>query len=106
MFPFRSLGCSLIELVTGFPPYSQLNAVQAISKMAEEDPPLPLESEASALCRDLLRKCVVRQTSKRATAAELLQHSWLRTAATQTELSKLVHVTMLLASLNSNNNNK
>jgi serine/threonine protein kinase len=37
-----SLGCTLIELLTGVPPYFDMTSISAIYKMANEDhPPLP-----------------------------------------------------------------
>lgn len=38
----RSLGCTLVELVTGKPPYSDLIAMSAMFRIVEDDyPPLP-----------------------------------------------------------------
>jgi serine/threonine protein kinase len=37
-----SLGCSVIELLTGEPPYSSLSNSQALCKIVDDDyPPLP-----------------------------------------------------------------
>jgi serine/threonine protein kinase len=38
----RSLGCTLIELLTGKPPYAELIAMSALFRIVEDDyPPLP-----------------------------------------------------------------
>jgi serine/threonine protein kinase len=44
LFSCRSLGCTVIELCTGKPPYSDLLTMTAMFKIVEDDcPPLPEE---------------------------------------------------------------
>lgn len=47
----RSLGCTIIELCTGKPPYADLLTMTAMFKIVEDDsPPLPEDiSDASIL---------------------------------------------------------
>jgi serine/threonine protein kinase len=35
----RSLGCTIIELLTGSPPYYDLGAIQALFRMVQQDRP-------------------------------------------------------------------
>jgi len=70
-----SLGCTLIELLTGKPPFHHLNAVEALFAMTEEMPSVP--ADASSHCRDFLGTIFVREWKNRATAASLLQHPYL-----------------------------
>lgn len=51
-----SLGCTLIELLTGFPPYFELTAMTAIFRMVE-DPQPPLPDEMSPELTDFLTSC-------------------------------------------------
>ena len=100
----------MLELVTGRPPFSELNAVNALSTMAEEDPDVPEWIDTT--CKSFIRRCIVRQAKSahrflcsvlsdvpigRANAAELLIHAYIRTCATQNELVKLVNLSALYA---------
>jgi serine/threonine protein kinase len=53
-----SLACTLIEFVTGAPPYSELNAVAALFKMAEHTPDIP--PNLSPECHSFLDSCLQR----------------------------------------------
>lgn len=75
-----SLGCTVVELLTGQPPYYTLGSMQALFRMVDDAHP-PLPPGASAACQDFLLSCFVKDWQKRPTAAQLLQHEWLRTAA-------------------------
>eukprot|EP01104_Vermistella_antarctica_P004532 TRINITY_DN1496_c1_g3_i1.p1 TRINITY_DN1496_c1_g3~~TRINITY_DN1496_c1_g3_i1.p1 ORF type:complete len:763 (+),score=229.93 TRINITY_DN1496_c1_g3_i1:219-2507(+) len=70
-----SLGCSLVEFITGKPPYSDMNQIAALFKMAEETPPFP--PNLSPECHDFLDKCWQREWKKRPTAKELLNHPFI-----------------------------
>lgn len=71
-----SLGCTLIELLTGSPPYHQYEDITALFKIVSDDCP-PLPPNISAECEDFLRKCFNKDVQARATADELLQHKWI-----------------------------
>lgn len=71
-----SLGCTLIELLTGKPPYDDLADVACLFKMAEgQTPPLPSHIEAD--CLDFLKSCLHPNPSTRSTATQLLEHPWI-----------------------------
>ncbi|GJR02822.1 putative reverse transcriptase domain-containing protein [Tanacetum coccineum] len=71
-----SLGCTLIEMVTGKPPWSELNGVQAMFNVLNRSPPIPetLSSEG----KDFLNRCLQRNPEKSSSAASLLEHPFVR----------------------------
>lgn len=71
-----SLGCTVIEMVTGKPPWSEFSAVQAMFNVLHRSPPLPetLSSEG----KDFLNRCLQRNPEKRSSAALLLEHPFVR----------------------------
>lgn len=71
-----SLGCTVIELLTGFPPYYELSDMTALFRIVSDDCP-PLPPNLSADCEDFLRKCFNKDVNARASADDLLQHRWL-----------------------------
>ena len=73
-----ALGCCIVELITGEPPWSKLDNEWAIMyRVANDNPLLPESSELSELGIDFLQKCFVRPASSRPSANELLDHLWL-----------------------------
>ena len=70
-----SLGCTILELINGHPPYYNLNQVTAMLKIAKEGMP-PLPEELSPELKDFLDHCFARDPAKRKTATELLNHPW------------------------------
>lgn len=70
-----SLGCTLIEMVTGKPPWNEFNAGQAMFNMLRRSPPIPesLSSEG----KDFLRRCLQRNPENRSSAALLLEHPFV-----------------------------
>ncbi|CAG8446209.1 8918_t:CDS:2 [Funneliformis mosseae] len=80
-----SLGCTIIELLTGKPPYSDLLAMTALFRIVEDDcPPLP-ESLSDDLT-DFLKKCFYKSPSMRPTARDLFRHDWIKNNWTIKEL--------------------
>ncbi|KAJ9567583.1 hypothetical protein OSB04_003549 [Centaurea solstitialis] len=72
-----SLGCTVIEMVTGKPPWSEFTAVQAMFNALNKSPPIP---EALSLeGRDFLSRCLQRNPEKLSSAASLLEHPWCAT---------------------------
>ncbi|XP_076939908.1 mitogen-activated protein kinase kinase kinase 5-like [Bidens hawaiensis] len=71
-----SLGCTVIEMVTGKPPWSEFTGVQAMFNVLNRSPPIPetLSSEG----KDFLNLCLQRNPEKRASAALLLEHPFVR----------------------------
>lgn len=71
-----SVGCSLLELLTGKPPYDDLNDIQCLFKMAEGVTP-PLPTNVSESCLAFLRDCLAVDHTLRPTTDDLLNHPWL-----------------------------
>ena len=72
-----SLGCTVIELLTGDPPYYELNQMQASYNMVEDTHP-PLPDKISKLCEDFLLLCFKRDPLMRKDAKFLLNHAWVK----------------------------
>ncbi|KAM3582073.1 Protein kinase of the Mitotic Exit Network [Umbelopsis sp. WA50703] len=72
-----SLGCTLIELLTGKPPYADLIAMSALFRIVEDEYP-PLPSKISKEMRDFLLCCFQKNPADRPTASELRHHAWLQ----------------------------
>ncbi|MCO5570082.1 hypothetical protein L7F22_023797 [Adiantum nelumboides] len=84
-----SLGCTVVELLHGRPPWGHISDVgAALYKLgcSEEDPPLPEAISDDA--RDFLLLCLQRDPKARWTASELLQHPFLSNIATELEEAK------------------
>lgn len=71
-----SLGCTVIEMVTGKPPWNEFNAGQAMFNVLRRSPPIP-ECLSSA-GKDFLSRCLQRNPENRSSAASLLDHPFLR----------------------------
>eukprot|EP01103_Thecamoeba_quadrilineata_P010575 TRINITY_DN2320_c0_g1_i1.p1 TRINITY_DN2320_c0_g1~~TRINITY_DN2320_c0_g1_i1.p1 ORF type:complete len:613 (+),score=110.23 TRINITY_DN2320_c0_g1_i1:45-1883(+) len=67
-----SLGCSAIEMLSGKPPYSHLNAIATLFTMAESIPPIP--TDISESFNDFIKNCLNLEYKKRTTAEVLLGH--------------------------------
>ncbi len=83
-----SLGCVILEMATGRRPWASLDNEWAIMyNIAQGNPPqLPSRDQLSDLGIHFLKKCFERDPSKRASAAELLQHEWIMTLRNQLSL--------------------
>lgn len=71
-----SLGCTVIELLTGFPPYHDLNVFSAMFSISRDQCP-PLPPDLSVDCEDFLMKCFNKDMNARPSADDLLKHRWL-----------------------------
>ncbi|WOG90680.1 hypothetical protein DCAR_0309924 [Daucus carota subsp. sativus] len=71
-----SVGCTVIEMLTGKPPWSEYNGVQALFNVLNRSPSIP--ETLSAEGKDFLRKCFQRDPADRPTAAALLDHPFVR----------------------------
>lgn len=71
-----SLGSTVIELLTGRPPFSDLQPVSAMYHIATE--PMPIPQDISADCMDFLGNCFLESTEDRWSASRLLTHPWIR----------------------------
>ncbi|XP_061373168.1 mitogen-activated protein kinase kinase kinase 1-like [Gastrolobium bilobum] len=72
-----SLGCTVLEMLTRQPPYSDLEGMQALFQIGRgETPPIPESLSKDA--RDFILTCLQVNPNKRPTAAQLLDHPFLR----------------------------
>eukprot|EP00288_Rhodomonas_lens_P016264 CAMPEP_0177700320 /NCGR_PEP_ID=MMETSP0484_2-20121128/6034_1 /TAXON_ID=354590 /ORGANISM="Rhodomonas lens, Strain RHODO" /LENGTH=439 /DNA_ID=CAMNT_0019211517 /DNA_START=226 /DNA_END=1543 /DNA_ORIENTATION=+ len=70
------VGATIIELLTGAPPYFDLAAMPALFRIVS-DPHPPLPESISSPLRDFLLKCFKKDSSTRQTAKQLLDHKWI-----------------------------
>ncbi|XP_062098855.1 mitogen-activated protein kinase kinase kinase 5-like isoform X2 [Humulus lupulus] len=70
-----SLGCTIIEMMNGRPPWSDFTGPQAMFKVLNRTPPIPetLSSEG----KDFLNICFRRNPAERLSAAALLEHPFV-----------------------------
>jgi len=71
------LGCTIIELITGSPPYFDLTPMQAMFKIAESGAP-PLPDSISPKMAAFLKLCFARDPLERPSAKELMKHPLLK----------------------------
>ncbi|XP_010272040.1 PREDICTED: mitogen-activated protein kinase kinase kinase NPK1-like isoform X2 [Nelumbo nucifera] len=74
-----SVGCTVIEMATGKPPWSeQYQEVAALFHvgMTKSHPPIP--EHLSLEAKDFLLKCLQKEPELRLSASDLLQHSFIR----------------------------
>ena len=72
-----SLGATLIELLTGSPPYAECAPLSAMFRIVQDES-IPLPPGLSAGCRDFLTECFQKDKSLRRSAKALRGHVWLR----------------------------
>uniref|UniRef100_A0A0E0KJD8 mitogen-activated protein kinase kinase kinase n=1 Tax=Oryza punctata TaxID=4537 RepID=A0A0E0KJD8_ORYPU len=70
-----SLGCTIIEMFTGKPPWSGLEGPAAMFKVLHKDPSIP--DNLSPEGKDFLRCCFKRNPAERPTASKLLEHPFV-----------------------------
>ncbi|KAL5529624.1 hypothetical protein ACEPAG_5609 [Sanghuangporus baumii] len=71
-----SVGCLVVEMLTGNHPYPTLNQMQAIFKIGSSAKPT-VPSDISPECEDFLQKTFEVKHEARPDADELLQHPWI-----------------------------
>jgi len=96
-----SVGCTVIEMYTGKPPFSELATAAAVMfRIASTQEPPVLPDFVSDIAREFLSVCFHRNPQDRATADQLLQHKWLEGVMTPSELHQLLQAEQI-ASFNS-----
>ncbi|XP_015890051.2 mitogen-activated protein kinase kinase kinase 5 isoform X2 [Ziziphus jujuba] len=71
-----SLGCTIIEMFTGKPPWNEYEGAAAMFKVMKDTPAIP--ETLSPEGKDFLRCCFQRNPAERPTAAKLLEHRFLK----------------------------
>ncbi|KAI0350710.1 Pkinase-domain-containing protein [Trametes cingulata] len=73
-----SLACTVIELLTGRPPYADIaNSMSVMFRIVEDERP-PLPEECSESLQDFLKWCFNKDPAKRPSAEQLCEHDWLK----------------------------
>ncbi|KAL1922138.1 uncharacterized protein VTP21DRAFT_10780 [Calcarisporiella thermophila] len=72
-----SLGCTVVELITGQPPYADMIPLTALFHIVEDAHP-PMPDGISKELEGFLLLCFRKDPEQRATARELLEHPWIR----------------------------
>lgn len=71
-----SLGCTIIELMTGSPPYAHLDQMAALFAIVDDECP-KLPDAISPGLRDFLLQCFRKDPNLRPSAERLLRHPWI-----------------------------
>ncbi|RKP13854.1 kinase-like domain-containing protein, partial [Piptocephalis cylindrospora] len=72
-----SLGCTVMELVTGRPPYDGLLAMTTLFRIVEDEGP-PIPEGLSPDLMEFLTVCFLKDPTQRPTARTLMHHPWLK----------------------------
>ncbi|CAF1721989.1 unnamed protein product [Brassica oleracea var. botrytis] len=73
-----SLGCTVLEMATTKPPWSQYEGVPAMFKIGNSKDLPDIPNHLSEEGKDFVRKCLQRNPANRPTAAQLLEHAFVR----------------------------
>ncbi|KAI0075090.1 kinase-like protein [Panus rudis PR-1116 ss-1] len=77
-----SVGCTVIELLEGKPPYHFLDPMPALFRIVQDDCP-PIPEGASPIVKDFLYHCFQKDANLRVSAKKLLKHPWMVSARKQ-----------------------
>lgn len=77
-----SVGCVVIELLEGRPPYHNLDPMPALFRIVQDDCP-PIPEGASPIVKDFLYHCFQKDVNLRISARKLLRHPWMVSARKQ-----------------------
>lgn len=73
-----SLACTVIELLTGRPPYGEISNTMTVMFRIVEDKMPPIPEECSELAREFLLQCFDKDPTQRPSADILFEHPWLK----------------------------
>ncbi|CAI9758332.1 unnamed protein product [Fraxinus pennsylvanica] len=77
-----SLGCTILEMATSKPPWSQYEGVAAIFKIGNSKDMPEIPDHLSHDAKSFIRLCLQREPSARPTASQLLGHPFVRNQTT------------------------
>ncbi|KAF7966406.1 hypothetical protein HWV62_38446 [Athelia sp. TMB] len=77
-----SVGCTVIELLEGKPPYHFLSPMPALFRIVQDDCP-PIPDGVSPIVKDFLYHCFQKDCNLRISAKKLLRHPWMISARKQ-----------------------
>ena len=97
-----SLGCTIIELMTGKPPFADLPPEEARNHILTETMPLP--PNASTHLADFLRICFNRDPSQRPSAKELQSYFWITTNNVIVKEDEIKETPSLISGIQLSNN--
>ncbi|KAG0263128.1 hypothetical protein BG011_009230 [Mortierella polycephala] len=72
-----SVGCTVIELLDGEPPYHEFPPMGALYRIVQDDHP-PIPESVSAIVRDFLMQCFQKDCNLRVSAKKLSRHPWIQ----------------------------
>lgn len=88
-----SLGCIVMEMADGYPPFSDLHALKEFFYIATRGaPPLSKPKRWSSEFKDFLADMLHIDSKKRATATQLLQHPFLLKACTREQFAEIIQL--------------
>ena len=101
-----SLGIMIIEMIDGEPPYFDQPPLQAMRFIRDMPPPKIRDTmhRVSPRLQGFLDRMLVRDPTQRATAAELLEHPFIRQVNSTSCLINLVHFNNLTSEVKNDNN--
>ncbi|KAJ4964884.1 hypothetical protein NE237_016733 [Protea cynaroides] len=76
-----SLGCTILEMATSKPPWSQYEGVAAIFKIGNSKDIPEIPDHLSTVAKNFLKLCLRRDPFARPTAAQLMDHPFIRDQA-------------------------
>lgn len=86
-----SLGITALEMAEGKPPYGDIHPMRAIFMIPTKPPPSFRNPDKwSTEFIDFVSKCLVKNPELRATAQELMNHEFVKSAPSRTTLQKMI----------------
>ena len=85
-----SLGVTAMEMVQGEPPNASTHPMKALFLIPKAPAPRLEGNEYSRNLKDFVAACLIKDPDRRPTAAELLQHKFIRTAGSTELLQELI----------------
>jgi mitogen-activated protein kinase kinase kinase 3 len=94
-----SLGCTILEMATAKPPWSQYEGAAAISKICNSQDIPDIPDHLSSEAKSFLKLCLQRDPAARPTAAQLMDHPFAKDHPTSTDGNNIRYIVIVLALL-------